>query len=85
MFIKNIHVLSIKIAIGKSSLLEQLKKYKDIKVNFLDEPVELWENIKNNGVYKTHLSFKWNYPFTDLALYFNISFSILVVGNSSDP
>lgn len=46
-----IRVLSIEgnIAAGKSTLLEELKKkYKDnTKVNFLDEPVELWENVKD--------------------------------------
>ena len=46
-----IRVLSIEgnIAAGKSTLLEQLKeKYKDNeRVNFLDEPVELWENVKD--------------------------------------
>ena len=46
-----IRVLSIEgnIAAGKSTLLEQLKeKYKDNhRINFLDEPVELWENVKD--------------------------------------
>jgi len=46
-----IRILSIEgnIAAGKSTLLEQLKeKYKDDdRINFLDEPVELWENVKD--------------------------------------
>ena len=46
-----IRVLSIEgnIAAGKSTLLEELKKkYKDnVKINFLDEPEELWENVKD--------------------------------------
>jgi deoxyadenosine/deoxycytidine kinase len=46
-----IRILSIEgnIAAGKSTLMEEMKKkYADNdKVNFLDEPVELWENVKD--------------------------------------
>lgn len=46
-----IRILSIEgnIAAGKSTLMEELKKKyaTNNKVNFLDEPVELWENVKD--------------------------------------
>lgn len=46
-----IRILSIEgnIAAGKSTLMEEMKKkYADNDaVNFLDEPVELWENVKD--------------------------------------
>ena len=46
-----IRILSIEgnIAAGKSTLMEELKKKyaANDKVHFLDEPVELWENVKD--------------------------------------